>query len=78
MRRVIELLREYYMYVILVVLLVWGIVFFTLWNKHECPTLNTPELTKEHIEKIKTISDAQDNHTIDSLFFELYGFEPAR
>jgi len=74
--RVIEILREYGLPFIISILIIWGVVFFVLWKTHECPKVNVPEVTKEYINKVKQISDAEDKHTIDSLMLELYGFQP--
>lgn len=43
---------------------------------HECKKREIPEITKEYIEQIKNITNAETINDIDSLFIKLYGFEP--
>jgi hypothetical protein len=49
------------------------IVSISYYN-HECPKVEIPELTKETIEQIKKINNAETINDIDSLLLELYGF----
>lgn len=47
-------------------------------NKHECPKLTVPELKQKYVEQIKEIYEIKNNDDLDSLLFELYGFQPVR
>ena len=54
------------------------IIMAVVWSHHECPKTTVLELEIEAQKQINTINNANNNHTIDSLFFELYGFYPNR
>jgi len=50
------------------------IIMAVIWNGHECPKQELPEITEKHIQQIKRIGNAETKQDIDSLLIELYNF----
>jgi len=77
MKSIKILLKDWGFWVIIYALIatfLW-VLFLVKWVSYECPAPKLPELTKEHVEQIKEISNAKDKTTLDSLLVELYGFK---
>jgi hypothetical protein len=76
MKNIKLLINNFQFWLIIYALIVsFSLVIVSIsYHNHECPKVEIPELTKETIEQIKKINNAETINDIDSLLLELYGF----